>query len=61
MGLLSDHFEQAHGAVGLRYGLLAMVGSTTLGILHFVLGSRSLRSDVDLRAERLEGQSGVRF
>jgi predicted MFS family arabinose efflux permease len=58
-GLLSDHFQQAHGADGLRYALLVVAAIATSGILLFVLGARSLPGDFE-RRERMLEEAGAR-
>jgi predicted MFS family arabinose efflux permease len=51
-GILSDYFTEAHGADGLRYAMLVVGLIASVGVLMFVLASRSLPRDLET-AKRL--------
>ena len=51
-GLLSDYFTQTHGADGLRYAMIVVGLIASIGVLMFVLASRSLPRDFET-AKRL--------
>ena len=51
-GILSDYFTETHGADGLRYAMLVVGLIASVGVLMFVLASRSLPRDLET-AKRL--------